>query len=337
MKLGLVLGGGGLIGLGYHAGAMKALYDSGVDPANADLIVGTSAGAVIGSYLRTGWSPDDFYDYAYGRHPNSEKTEEEQKEQVHNLFVPMWANGPERIRRGIGSMFAAASSRGIWHKVGRTEPPAALRKLFPSGMYSTQNTRDRFERDLPEEWPDEKLYLCAADLYRGNRVAFGHWYAPEASLRAAVLASTAIPGVFPPVRIGDRHYVDGGVISATSLDLATDEGCDAIICIAPLGYRREDGLAFSDVKMLTPVVLRAMFARALRREVNEARAKGIDVLVVRPWLTEIRSHGSNTMKHYDRVAVVDAAREGTVRLLEENADHPALQAFKQASRKERAG
>ena len=109
MKLGLVLGGGGLIGLGYHAGAMKALYDSGVDPANADLIVGTSAGAVIGSYLRTGWSPDDFYDYAYGRHPNSEKTEEEQKEQVRNLFVPMWVNGPERIRRGIGSMFAAAS------------------------------------------------------------------------------------------------------------------------------------------------------------------------------------------------------------------------------------
>src|SRR3712207_727803 len=154
MKLGLVLGGGGLIGLGYHAGAMKALFDHGVDASKADLIVGTSAGAIMGSYLRSGWTPDDFYDYAYGNHPNAEKTEEEQREQVRSLFVPMWNNGPERIRRGIGSAFAAAASRGIWRKIGRAEPWEPLKKLFPSGMYSTNNTRERFERDLPDEWPE---------------------------------------------------------------------------------------------------------------------------------------------------------------------------------------
>lgn len=327
MKLGLVLGGGGLVGMGYHAGALKALDDWGIDPTSADLVVGTSAGAVLGSYLRTNWTPTDFYDYAHGRHPDSEKTTSGQRDEVNRLFVPMWHTRAERVRRTIGSVFAAASSRGLWNKVRGPMPSAGMRKAFPSGMYSTDETRERLRNDLPAEWPTRDTYISAADLYTGERVPFGHPDAPSAPLYDAVLASTAIPGVFPPVRIGDRHFVDGGVITATSLDLAADYGCEAIICVAPLGYRRDEGLSRTDLRLLGPVVLRALFARALRREVTEARRRGIDVFVIRPWLTELSSHGTNSMRYFDRASFVDASREGTLRLLDEHADHPALTAF----------
>jgi NTE family protein len=191
-------------------------------------------------------------------------------------------------------------------------------------MYSTARTRERLQADLPRDWPDEDIYICVADLYTGKRVAFGAPSAPPAPYPDAVLASTAIPGVFPPVRIGQRHYVDGGVRSATSLDLAAGAGCDSIVCIAPLGFRT-DGVVLGDPKMWGPVFVRTLFARALRREVNDARARGVDVFVIRPWSTELRAHGTNSMRHHDRVAVTESAREGVTRLLEEHEGHPALE------------
>jgi predicted acylesterase/phospholipase RssA len=77
---------------------------------------------------------------------------------------------------------------------------------------------------LPERWPDRDVLISTVDLYSGKRVAFGAPGAPPASFTDAVLASVAIPGVFRPVRIHGRLYVDGGVYSATSLDLATEAG-----------------------------------------------------------------------------------------------------------------
>jgi len=339
MRLGLVLGGGGLVGLGYHAGVMKALDEFGADVASADVIIGTSAGSVIASYLASGWAPSDFYDYAHGLHPNSLADEAEQRDEVRRIFTPLYRSQSERIRRGIGGIFALASSRGYWNVASRgRDPLSALQKMFPSGMYSTEETRERLWNDLgTADWPRDALYICAVDMFTGELVPFGHPDAPEAPLPDAVLASTAIPGVFPPVRIGDRLYVDGGAASATSLDLATDEGCDAILCIAPLGYKNDGVASPRDPRMFGPVLMRSFFARALRKEVNTARAKGIDVFVIRPWLTELRDHGTNSMRHFDRAKFAESTRLGTLRLLEENSDHPALQAFVARKDEKKAG
>jgi NTE family protein len=334
MKRALVLGGGGLVGMGYHAGALKALEEWGVDVSGFELIVGTSAGAVMGAYLRCGWSPGDFYDYAHGRHPESLSDPDDQAQEVRELFIPLWSTPIDRVRRGLGSLFAVASSRGYWRAGAKGKiPRAALRRAFPAGLYSTDGTRARLSADLPERWPEKDLYLCAADLYTGERIAFGSRVAPEASLPAAVLASTAIPGVFPPVKIGDRHYVDGGVVTATSLDLASDFGCDVIVCIAPLGYKRRGDEPLIDLRSWTPVLVRAPFARALAREVNKARGRGSRVLVIRPWLHDLAMYGTNAMRHYDRAAMTEAAREGTLRLLAENKDHPALKRLEEEVRR----
>jgi NTE family protein len=336
MKLGLVLGGGGLIGMGYHAGALKALDEFGIDPTAADIMVGTSAGSIMASYMRTGWTPTDFVDYANGRHPNSESTAEGTRDEVRRLFTPMWKDPTERVRRMIGSSFAAVSSRGLWGRVGGKVPGSWLRKAFPSGMFSSDETRERLLNDLPKEWPERATYICTSDLYSGKLVPFGREGSPKASFPEAVLASTAIPGFFPPVAIGGRRYVDGGVTSATSLDLAAKDGCEAIICIAPLGYRRDE--TPRSLRLFGPMFVRSMFARTLRREVVAARNEGIDILVIRPWVAELRVHGTNSMRYFDRAALVEDARLGVIRLLEDNVEHPAVQAWMEHSkRKERAG
>ncbi|HEX2058078.1 MAG TPA: patatin-like phospholipase family protein [Actinomycetota bacterium] len=335
---GLVLGGGGLVGMGYHAGALQALEEWGVDLGGSDVVVGTSAGAVIAAYVAAGWTGGDFYDYAHGRHPESEHDEADQRQQVRTIFTPLWHSRAERVRRGIGSTFAVVSSRGYWRRVtGGRVPVGALRKVFPAGLYSTEETRFRLHADLPEEWPREGVYICAADLYTGERVAFGAPDAPPATFPEAVRASTSIPGVFPPVRIGDRHYVDGGVVSATSLDLAVDAGCKTILCVAPLGYRKDDAVRPPDPRLWSSMLVRSLFARTLRREVLAARAAGVEVLVVRPWLNDLRAHGTNSMRYFDRAALASSAREGTLRLLEAHADHPALAAAMSRRAAGRAG
>lgn len=325
MRTALVLGGGGLVGMAYHAGALKALDDAGLDLPAADLMVGTSAGSILSSYMRCGWSADDFYDYAHGRHPDVQKDPERPQDQMRRIFTPLWQTNVDRARRLIGSGFAMAASRGYLRRAGT--PGRALRSTFPAGMYSTDETRRRFHEDLPQAWPDRDLYICAVDLYSGELVPFGHRDAPGAPLPDAVLASTSIPGVFPPVRIGDRRYVDGGAKSATSLNLATEEGCTHIICVAPLGFRSDGPTTGRDPKMWGPMLVRSLFARALKREVAEARNLGIEVLVVRPWVTDLKTHGTNSMRHFDRAALSDQAREGTARLLEEMSGHPVLEAW----------
>lgn len=323
MKRALVFGAGGIVGMGYHAGALKALDDFGVDPASYDVLIGTSAGSVMAAYLAAGWTASDFYDYAFGRHPEARPGSDGERDEVREIFTPLWSTGGERIRRGIGSLYAIASSRGYVPGPLRV-PLKPLRRAFPSGLYSTITTRERLHRDLPQEWPRHNLFLCTADLQTGKRVAFGAPGAPRPPFPDAVLASTAIPGVFPPVRIGDRHYVDGGIVTPTSLDLAVEEGCDAILCLAPLGWRREGAAVARDPRMWGPLVARSPFARTLRREVLAARSAGVEVLVLRPWLDELRALGTNSMRYYDRRAVVEAARVGAARVLDDSEGHPAL-------------
>ncbi|MFP5298305.1 MAG: patatin-like phospholipase family protein [Actinomycetota bacterium] len=330
-RFGLVLGGGGLVGMAYHAGVLQALHERGVDVTGADVIVGTSAGSIIGAYLASGWAQTDFYEYAHRRHPNAAKDPDDMEQQVREIFEPLWSTPQERVRRYIGSAFALASSRGHLHRLTKGKPPIqSLRKGFPSGMYSTERTRQRLHEELPPEWPHEGLRVCTVDLYSGERVVFGAKSAPEAHLADAVLASTAIPGVFPAVSIDGKRYVDGGAYSATSLDVAVKEGCDRILCVAPLGYRNEG--AAIDPKVWLPIITRSLFARSLRREVNDARSKGVEVLVIRPSIEDLPHMGSNAMRSFDRKGLTERARRSALKALVDLEGHPVLETTRTTSR-----
>src|SRR5581483_10193607 len=211
-KIGLVLGAGGTVGLSYHAGVLRAVEQvGGYDPASADLVIGTSAGSVVGAYLRSGWTTTDFWDLALGMHPSLEGLTPEEVDAVRSeMFTPQFRTGPELLRRTLGSGFVIARS------VMRLPGPVAprwMRRVFPGGLFDMTEGKRRFADDLPLRWPDEPLWLCAVDITSGRRIVLGREGSPPATLHQGVMASCAIHGFYSPIKVGPLTLVDGGAHS----------------------------------------------------------------------------------------------------------------------------
>ncbi|MDQ3758013.1 MAG: patatin-like phospholipase family protein [Actinomycetota bacterium] len=310
MNVGLVLGGGGMVGLSYHAGVLRALeVEAGFRPDSADLIVGTSAGAVVGAYLRSGWTTEDFWKLALGTHPRLTAMGRDATSGVApQIFSPSWRTPFDLYRRAVGSAFVLGRSV-VRFPLLPLPIPAILAKAFPGGMFDMVEGRRRFEEELPEEWPDKPLWLSALDIGTGRRVVLGRPGAPAATLRQAVLASAAIPGIYRPVRVGGRVLVDGGAWSSTSLDLAVKADCRMIIGVAPMAFDPER----APTRLLQ--LARRLPARSLASEVATARKKGAQVLLVRPDDAELRLHGLNLMRPDGLDRIAKAAYDATARAL----------------------
>lgn len=319
MKVGLVLGAGGTVGLAYHAGVLRALDEvAGFAPDDADLVIGTSAGSVAAAYVRTGWSTQDLYDVAMGTHPSVDGLSMEELDTRSRGILERRFDDPfTLLRRAIGSAYVAGRSF-VRLPAPMLRAPDALQKAFPGGLFANAEGKRRFAEELPVGWPEKDLWLCTYDIHRGRRVVLGRptrrprpSHAPLASLQQAVLASCAIPGVYPPSQIGSLTLVDGGVWSTTNLDLAAKAGCDLIIGVAPMAYDTVGPLP-------NPVtqLIRRVPARMLVGEMAEARRRGAEVLLIRPSAGELRIHGSNLMRRAGWERVARAAFEGTAKLLE---------------------
>lgn len=309
----LVLGGGGTVGLAYHAGVLRALEQvGGLVPNDASLIVGTSAGSVAGAYLRTGWTTEDFWQMALGTHPTLDGlTTDELDERSRAIMRPSWRDPVTLVRRGVGSAYVAGRTF-VRVPAPALRVPGALGRLFPGGLFDNAEGRRRFAEELPAAWPDQPLWLCAYDIDRGRRVVLGRpGRAPLASLRQAVLASCSIPGLYQPVRIGSLTLVDGGAWSTTNLDVAASAGCGLIVGVAPMAFDTGGPLPPAVVQ-----VLRRVPARMLVDEMAEARRRGAEVLLIRPSAAELRIHGTNLMRRSGWDDVARAAYESTARTLE---------------------
>ena len=260
---------------------------------------------------------NDLYHEAQGNGPADVSGPEAFEADIRALFTPLWTSRTERLRRMGGAAFAFTAATGSWARVsGSKVPSRKLRALFPAGLYSSSATEERLLRELPARWPRADLYCAAVELYSGRRVALSSANTPPDSFVTAVLASAAIPGVFPPVRMRGRYYVDGGIAGAVSLDVAVKQGCERITLVAPLGWRPEEGVRTLRSDLWKPVLARSLNARTINREIAAARAQGAEVLVLRPWLNELPMLGFNAMAYHDRAAVVEAARLNTSRVLE---------------------
>lgn len=314
----LVLGAGGTVGLAYHAGALRALDRAGIKPGDADLIVGTSAGSVVGAYLRTGWTTDQFWDMALGVDEESaELLAEELDERRRAILAPL-AGGPlDLARRGMGSAYVIARSL---LRIPAPKVPRALARVFPAGLFEMAEGRRRFAEELPVAWPDRALWVCTVDIGTGRRIALGRPDAPLVSLPRAIAASCAIPGVYPPVRVGSLTLVDGGAHSTTNLDLAAKAGHRLIIGVAPMAFDTERSPSTA------AQLVRRVPARQLSNEAALARAGGADVLLIRPTASEVRLHGANMMRRSGWDLVARAAYESTSRLLETDRFQTALSA-----------
>jgi NTE family protein len=223
VKVGLVLGGGGVRGASWMMGALHGLAaETGWDPAFADVVVGTSAGAVVAALTLSGARPWDAL--APEREDFLRALLEAAAFNPRPTLRLLWPGSPPLVGRAL---------RG-----GPSHAMRAVAGVLPEGFISTEPIARLIRERASAGWPPgERLWIVATDYATGERVAFGRPGAPEAELSAAVAASCAIPAFYRPVRIGARRYVDGGVHTGANLDLVAGEALDLVICLNPLSSR----------------------------------------------------------------------------------------------------
>ncbi len=288
MRIGLALGGGGLTGTAFHAGVLNALAEH-LDPREAEVIVGTSAGSTAAALMRSGFPATDYVARVTGR-PLSPEGE------AVLGGMPALADPVPALPRERGPA-SPQLLRSVLRRPWRYAPGVALSALLPEGTRPVDAGAQRF-RALFTQWPQRPTWIVAVDLYTGRRVVFGR--DATASMADAVSASCAVPGYFAPVVVDGRKYIDGGAHSMVSLDLLADSDLDLVIVSAPLSTT--DWVA-RDPGNVPRVALRAQLHRESRR-LRDTR-----VITVAPDVHMRRIMGTNSMVAAKRAPVARAALE----------------------------
>lgn len=209
-----MLGGGGVAGIAWETGVLQGIADESPTAARAlldsDVLVGTSAGSAVVAQIGSALSVEDLF-----------------ARQVQEISA--------EIDPGVGvdavtDLFLAALS----------QPDATVaqkRQRIGAVALATETVAEPVRRyviaqRLPKHaWPDRVLRVTAIDIATGELVVFDRDSGVE--LVDAVAASCAVPGVWPPVTIGDRRYMDGGIGSTINLDVADD--CGVAVVLVPAG------------------------------------------------------------------------------------------------------
>ena len=197
-----VLSGGGARGA-LQVGALRALLEHGIRP---DLIVGTSIGAWNGAWL--------------ARSPTLDYIE---------ALAAVWRGlSPERILLGTDltsrTLPQTTATRGArLITVARRLTSGAPSLYSDTGLHHIFNTH---LKDLTFEDLEIPLAIIATNLTSGTRTIFS-----TGPIAPAVLASSAIPGIFPPVKYNGSVYVDGGALDNASIDTALAQGARRIFVL----------------------------------------------------------------------------------------------------------
>ncbi len=321
VRTAIVLGAGGTVGIGYHAGVLKALADAGMDPAAADLVVGTSAGAIVGSILRVGHDLDEVWELAHA--DENPFVDDQPFFRPDVVFSQGWRTPLGLARRVVGSTWVLQRSVVRWPTMN---PPRTMQRFYRAGLGSVTEQRSEFALWAGEEWPEERLALCSFDIVTGRRVVLGEPGPRRPALPDAMRAAAAVPIVYPPVRLGRRLLVDGAVSSSTNLDVAVEAGAELIVVAAPLTYDHDDRPS------LHHRVGKQLFDCRLEKELAAARAAGVEVLEIRPNAEEAEVHGLNLLRSGGNAEVADLSHERTTDALATQAGQRFRRSWRAANR-----
>ena len=272
-SIGLVLSAGGAPGRAYHAGTLAGIQSvTGWDPRTADLVVGTSAGSSAAAFLRAGLSPaDDLARYT------GEPLSDEGTALLAQVHTPAPALPPPNGGRLLRPSLAVRSVlRG-------TTAITALSGLSPRGRWNGAPMGQRVRDLWGNSWPADPTWICAVRVRDGRRVVFGRDDVATPDIGTAVQASSAVPRIVQPVRIGTDEYIDGATHSSTNADLVAPLAFELVIIVSAMtavpsiarGAPRAPGIMW--------------YSRGLAREVEAIRATGTPVLVVQPTRADLEA------------------------------------------------
>ena len=213
-KRALVLAGGGLAGIAWETGILRGVADESPETAkallDADVLVGTSAGSTVAAQLSSGLGLDELFDRQTAA-SSTELTPKVGIDEITDLFVAAMLTPNTTQTEKLQKIGAVALSTATVSEAVRRE---VIAHRLPS-----------------HEWPARVLRVSAIDTATGELVTLDN--DSGVGLVDAVAASCAVPGVWPPVTIGDRRYMDGGVGSSVNMVLADD--CDVAVVLVPSG------------------------------------------------------------------------------------------------------
>lgn len=278
-KVGLALAGGGFLGAAYELGALAALQESvdGLDLTALDSYVGVSAGAFIAAGLANGNSPhqmvrlfvhdtDSALDPAAMLRPTAQ----------------LWRRALASMPRLGRQVLQAATRNGLRDLPASTwEAIERVARALPSGILDAGPVERTMERLFAEAHRSNDfrrlrthLRIVATDIDTGRPVEFGAPGFDTVPISKAVIASSAVPGIFPPVEIDGRFYVDGALNKTLHASVALNDGVELLFCVNPLvpysagGATRPGTIARAGL----PVIL----AQSIRTAIRSRMTTGLE-------------------------------------------------------------
>lgn len=344
-KTGLAIAGGGPVGAVYELGALRALDESvdGLLLHHLDVYVGVSAGAFIAASLANGMSTAELCRIFIGDPHARLKFEPERfLRPAYREYFERACSVPGIVTRNLMKMLKRPTHPGLSQMIGE------LGQAVPSGIFDNETInhflRESFAATGHGNSFDElecELYVVAVDLDSGAAIRFGDPEHRDVSISKAVQASAALPGLYPPVEIGGRYYVDGALRRTLHASVALDEGVDLLLGVNPLvpfnaadraGHMRSK--AHKLIKGGLPLILSQAFRALIQSRMNVAFQKYrsshpmADLVLMEPdpWDEEI--FFTNIFSYASRNALCEHAYQVTRRDLLEHADYfsPILEA-----------
>ncbi|MEO5692090.1 MAG: patatin-like phospholipase family protein [Usitatibacter sp.] len=327
-KIGLALAGGGPFGAVYEIGALLALQESlaGLDLNSLDCYVGVSAGSFLAATLANGI----------------------EMEEVHRFFIE-GGHGPLALTPGLfmrpafGEFLRRAKkvppllAESVWRYLrrplsrGTLESFAALGRAIPTGVFDNEAihrylavifTQPGHTNDFRKL--GRRLYLVATDLDTGESVSFGRKGHDHVPISKAVQASAALPGLFPPVEIDGRHFVDGALRKTLHASEALDDGVRLVICVNPIvpfdatlaaqrGRGPHANLVDGGLPMVLSQTIRAVIHSRMAIGLAKYRTqyRGADVVLFQPEPDDSEIFFTNIFSYATRQRVCEHAYERT--------------------------
>lgn len=326
-KTGIALAGGGPVGGIYEIGASVALAESiqGLKFTEADIFVGVSSGSLVAACFANGISPERLARILI--HNDAEEFFDPEV-----LMRPAFGEYLQRVLSVPGLLFSATQeylADPLHHRL--FESFQRLSRAIPTGLFDNSGI-DRIMRgmfELPGRTNDfrklkRRLVLVATDLDSGETVEFGSPGHDDVPISIAVQASTALPGLFPPVHIGDRYYVDGALIKTLHASVALKEGAELVLCINPLvpfdaelaahrNAREREALNDGGLPVVLSQTFRAIIHSRMRVGMDRYKHQygSADVVLFEPSRDDAEMFFTNVFSYRDRQRLCEHAYQRT--------------------------
>ncbi len=267
----LVLSGGGITGIAWELGILRGLEECGVDVTDANLIIGTSAGSIVGAQIISDTSLEELYKLQ---------------------LIPIEESKERQVqfnRTEFQKIMAAAI-------MSSPDSQTARARIGEASLASTTMTEEERQKIIDSRLPNhewnqkKKLIINAVNASTGKWVTFEE--NSNVSLVKAVAASSAVPGIYPPTRINGEYYIDGSMSSGTNADLA--KGYNKVLILVA-----EANMTHT---VMGPTMHRINFNEELKI-LKESRAK---VKVIIPDENSLKAKGKNPLDVNSRAASAKA-------------------------------